>query len=100
MTDTEQILLKMQEGFNDLHDRLTKISEAANVRQINCAARFSGIEQSLAVKAAVNGFSDSIKKKRLDLQTYLVRGALSSIIVGILVIIWKIFVSHVDVIAK
>jgi len=100
MTDTEQILLEMQKGFSDLHDRLTKISDAANARQINCSARFSGIEQTIAIRAAVNGVHETVKKKRVDFQTFLVRGALSTIIIGMLAIIWRIFLSHIDVIAK
>lgn len=100
MTDTEQIIFKMQEGFGDLHDRLNKISEEAHSRQITCSSRFSGIEQSIAIRAAINGVNEGAKKKRVDFQTYLVRGALSTIIVGVLLIIWKIFVGHIDLIVK
>jgi hypothetical protein len=102
MTDnnTEQIIFKMNEGFEKLHERFNDIAKETATRQIGCSARFGAIEQQIAVKTAVNGIKDIEKSRKVANQSWLVRTALGSIIVGVLVIIWKIFLGHIDLIIK
>ncbi len=100
MIDTDQILVRMDEGFSKLHERLNELAKESAIRQLGCAARFGNIEQQLAIKSAVG-----IVEKAGIAKTEAFRSALQitvwgTIIVGILVIIWKIFLGHIDLIVK
>lgn len=100
MTDTEQIIFKMTEGFGVIHERLNVIVDQTTQRRMDCEGRFAQIEKEVAVKNAVNGVNDKVKKGKVAFQSYLVRGSLMIIIGGILLIIWKIFIGHIDLIVK
>ncbi len=100
MTDTEQILIEMASGFTKVHDRLNAMMGETATRQIKCAERFSMIERNMDIRTAVNGEKDKAKIRKVDFQSFLVRGALASIIAGIGVILWKIFLGHIDLIVK
>ena len=100
MTDTEQILIEMASGFGKVHERLNAIVGETAARQIGCAKRFAEIEKDMGIRSAINGEKDKAKKIRVDFQSFLVRGALASIICGIGVILWKIFLGHIDLIVK
>ncbi len=100
MTDAERILMAMNDGFGQVHDRLNTIIGETATRQINCAARFSTIEKDMGIRNAVNGEAAKAKRLRVDFQSFLVRGFLLSMSVGIGVIIWKIFLGHIDLIVK
>jgi hypothetical protein len=100
MTDAEQILLEMSKGFSSLYDRLGELATQASARQLNCHKRFSDIEQSVAVKSAINNVEDKAKEKNSNFEIYLVRTALATVIAGVLVVIWKIFLGHIDLIIK
>ena len=100
MTETEQIILEMGKGFGKIHDRLNAMAQETTARQLTCSARFSGIEQSIAIRSAVNGIEAETKKRKVDFQSYLVRGLLLSCLAGILIVIGKIFLGHIDLIVK
>ncbi len=100
MTDTEQILIKMGEGFGKIHDRLNILAGESAARQLGCQKRFGDIEKEIGIKSAVNGVEEKVRARKIDFQSYLVRTALVTIIGGVLVIIWKIFVGHIDLIVK
>ncbi len=100
MTDTEQILMEMSAGFGKVHDRLNLIISETAARQISCANRFANIEKDMGIRSAVNGEKDKATIRKVDFQSFLVRGALASIIFGIGVILWKIFLGHIDLIVK
>ena len=100
MTDAEQILIEMAAGFGKVHDRLNAIIGETAARQIQCASRFSAIEKDMGIRSAMSGEADKAKRLRVDFQSFLVRGALASIIAGIGVILWKIFLGHIDLIVK
>jgi hypothetical protein len=95
MTDTEQILIKMSEGFGKVHTRLDDVLAQASARQLLCQKRFGEIEKDLGIRSAVNGFKDKARAKKVDFQSYLVRIALGTLIVGMLSVIYKIFVGHI-----
>jgi len=90
----------MNEGFEKIYERLNQMNQDTTARQLTCSARFSGIEQSIAIGRAINGIHDDSKKRSRDFQSYLVRTMLGTIILGMLVVIWKIFVGHIDLIVK
>jgi hypothetical protein len=100
MTDTEQILIEMSAGFGKLHERLNQMIGETASRQISCSNRFSAIERDMGIRTAVNGEKDKAKVRKVDFQSFLVRSALASIILGIGVILWKIFLGHIDLIVK
>ena len=100
MTDTEQIILKMNEGFGKIHDRFNALAEQTTARQIACGARFSQIEQNIGIRTAVDNIKENGLRRKVDFQSWLVRGALAMIIGGMLVVIWKIFLGHIDLIVK
>ena len=98
--ETDQILSKMDAGFTKIHTRLDTIVEQTQSRQLGCIARFSTIESNIAIKNALNGVSEAKKAQRAAFQTWLTRGALMAVILGMGTIIWKIFVGHIDLVAK
>ena len=100
MTDTEQILIRMSDNFGKLHKRLDDFATETAARQLGCQKRFGEIEQKIAIRSAMNGVEDKAKAKKVDFQSYLVRTALGTLIIGILIIIWKIFIGHIDLIVK
>ena len=98
--ETDQILSKMDAGFTKIHTRLDTIVEQTQNRQLGCIARFSTIEANIAVKNALNGVSAEKKAQRVAFQTWLTRGALFAVIMGVATILWKIFLGHIDLVAK
>ena len=100
MVDLEQLFVEMGKGFGKVHDRLNDMESKSAQRQINCGVRFSLIEQDIAVKKAVNDTEDKEANKKANFQLYLVRTALGAIIIGVLLVLWKIFVGHIDQIVK
>ena len=100
MTDVEQILMEMQKGFGSVHSRINDLAQEAHERQLGCFKRFGAIDQAMAVKEAKNGITEDAKKKKVDSQTWLVRTGLGVIITGVLILIGKMFLGHIDVIIK
>jgi hypothetical protein len=99
-TNTEQILFKMNEGFSHLHDRLNTIADQSSTQRLGCAKRFGEIELNLGIGTAINKEKEKAKAVKVRLQSGLVLTVLSTITIGILVIIWKIFLGHIDLIVK
>lgn len=100
MIDNDQILVRMDEGFGKLHDRLNIMAKEASLRQFGCANRMAEIEQDLAIITAVNGVNESAKVGKVNFQSYLVRTALGTITVGVMVVIWKIFLGNINLVIK
>ena len=99
MTDTEQIILKMNEGFGKIHDRFNTLADQTSTRQIACGARFGQIEQSIGIRNAVETLKEGNLKRKVDFQSSLVRAALIMIIGSCGAIIWKLFIAHVPLIS-
>jgi preprotein translocase subunit Sss1 len=111
MIEGEQILIEMNKGFAGVHERLGRIESSAATRHTGCLERFAGIEQDMAVKQATNGIKEKIhekkeikqdwvKAKKVAFETWLVRTALGCIIVGVITLIGKLLLGHIDVIVK
>lgn len=95
-----QILERMDEGFAKVHSRLDTMAEQTKERQLGCMARFSSIEQNIAVRTAINGITESQKALKVSFQSWLVRIIMGMMIVGMGAVVWKLFIGHIDMVAK
>ena len=100
MIDNDQILVRMDEGFSKLHERLNAISTESSFRQLGCAGRMAAIEKDIAVRSALNGVNEIEKGHKVNFQSYLARTAWGTIIVGVLIVIWKIFLGNINLVIK
>jgi DNA polymerase elongation subunit (family B) len=116
MTDSEQILIRMQEGFEKVsegfgkvYSRIDDLGSQAHQRQLNCGSRFADIEQTLAVKTALNGEHDKTREadvdregkrieRKYDWEKWFVRIMLGTILTTLLIFFARYVANHVQVI--
>ena len=125
LMDPNQILLAMQTGFRELHNKIddqTNIIhrkiEVANKDlrselkkdlddlgsefrecQSDCKSRITSLETNGQVKAAVNGYKAEGERTRK--RFYIAVGSVvtASILIAVMVAVWNLFVSHIEIIA-
>jgi len=94
------ILREMNSGFSALHKKIeAKFEEVRSAFQehlIPCEKRFGIIEKELEIKKALNG----VQKEGRDFWKYIIRGCILFITLGALVMIWKLFTGHLDIVMK
>jgi len=104
VADINDVMLAMNKGFSDLHTKFDAkfddFREEYSAHVLACSQRFGDIEQEQAVKRAVNGVKEKEDEKKLDVWKYIIRASIVIMTGGIFTVIWKLFVGHIDIIAK
>lgn len=88
----QMLLLKMDEGFGKVYGKIDDLKEKFDEHKTVCATRFSTLEQSNAVRTAVNCEHEKTEKVKRDWGRYIIRGtlglvalkAIADIIAGVL----------------
>lgn len=89
---------KMDTGFSHIADKIDELRKEASKRQTDCDRRLRNVETEILIKKKINGFKAKEDKGKVAFWKYIIGSSIVVIITGMLVVLWKLFVSHIDII--
>ena len=103
----EEITTLMQtvnEGFDKLHTKIDNKVDGLRKdffqHQAACGRRFQEIETEVRVKTAINDVMKQVEEKKPDYWKYFMRAAIPIITGGVLLVLWRLFIGHIDLIGR
>lgn len=91
---------EMNTGFKGVYKKMDDIGSTFNHKVVQCESRFANIEKANAVRNGIKCNEKKREEEKIDFWKYIVRSSIVVLTTGMMIVLWKLFVSHIGIIAK